>query len=117
MNNINLIGRLVKDVELKRTQTGVAVAQFNLAVDGGKEETYFFTVIAWKELAETIVKFVKKGHRVGISGRLTQRSYEKDGQKRQVHEIVAERVDFLEPKEKAEEHKEEEYDPSSDLPF
>ena len=120
MNNVNLIGRLVKDPELRRTTTGTAVVNFTVAVDGGREETFFFPIIAWKELGETIVKYVFKGHKIAISGRLTQRSYEKDGRKNQIIEVVAERVDFLEPKgetKKADEVDNQPDDRDDDMPF
>lgn len=118
MNSINLIGRLTKDPELRKTGSGISVANFQIAVDGGKEETYFFPVIVWKELADTTMKFVKKGNRVGVSGRLTQRSYEKDGRKNSIVEIVADRIDFLEPKQTQNEVKEEHIEiQTDDMPF
>lgn len=92
-------GRLVKDVELKQTTSGTRVGSFSIAVNrkyNDKEETSFFNCVAFGKTAEIIAQYVKKGHRIGIDGRLVQRSWEKDGQKRSTVEIVVENFQFLE---------------------
>lgn len=102
MNSINLIGRLTKDVELRHTQTGVPVATFTIAVEdtySQEKQAFFFNCVAWNQTAETLNKYVRKGDRVGVSGRLTQRAYEnKDKVRITLHEVVAEKIDLLEPK-------------------
>lgn len=98
------IGRLTRDPELKHTPNGVAVASFNIAVDrqfksaNGEKETDFIPVITWRGLAETCGRYLSKGKMVAVEGRLQIRTYEKDGQKRTVAEIVADNVQFLSPK-------------------
>ncbi|TCL74210.1 single-strand binding protein [Hydrogenispora ethanolica] len=102
MNHIALIGRLTRDPELRYTPNGVAVSNFDLAVDRpvpnqqGERETDFIRIIAWNKLAENVANYVKKGRLVGVEGRLQIRSYEtQDGQKRRVAEVVASQVQFL----------------------
>ena len=72
MNSIQLIGRITKDIELKQTQGGKAYCNFSLAVarDFNKEETDFINCVAWEKKAETIEKYVKKGHKFGVIGRI-----------------------------------------------
>lgn len=96
MNVCILGGRITKDLELKTTQTGKSVCQFSLAVNrfGKDKEADFFNVVAWNALAETISKYCHKGDQIFIEGRLTTRSYEKDGQKRYITEVVANSMDF-----------------------
>lgn len=102
MNHVALIGRATKDVELKYTQGGTAVASLSIAnnktwTQNGekKEQVSFFNIVAWAKLGETIAQYVKKGDRIAIEGRLQQRSWEKDGQKHSVVEVIAENVQFL----------------------
>ena len=72
MNSIQLIGRITKDIELKQTQGGKAYCNFSLAVarEFNKEETDFINCVAWEKKAETIEKYVKKGHKFGVIGRI-----------------------------------------------
>ena len=96
MNNVSLIGNLVGNPELGTTNNGKHFSKFALAVNTGKDETSFIPCVAWNETAESIVKFCKKGSKVGVSGRINQRQYEnKDGNKVNVIEIFVERCDFL----------------------
>lgn len=96
MNSINLIGRWAADVELKYTTGGKAVATARLAVKDG-DTAHFFPVVIWEKQAESVANYAgSKGRQVGVNGKLTTRSYEtKEGQKRTVIEVVANRVDFL----------------------
>lgn len=104
MNKVNLIGRTTKDIELRTTQSGKAVASFTLAVDRGiKNEdgtkiSDFISCKVWGKTAEVMSKYVLKGHRVGISGRIETGSYEKDGTKVYTTDVVVEGLDFLESK-------------------
>lgn len=102
MNFIVLIGRLTKDPELKYTPNGVAVTNFNLAVDrsftnqAGERETDFIPIVVWQKLAETCANHLAKGRMVAVTGRLQVRSYDtEDGQRRWVTEVVGSNVKFL----------------------
>ncbi|MDP2871290.1 MAG: single-stranded DNA-binding protein [Bacillota bacterium] len=105
LNRIVLIGRLVKDPELRYTPSGVPVAQFGLAVDRsfanaqGQRETDFFDIVVWRKQGELVANYLQKGRLVAIEGRLQTRTYEtQEGQRRKVYEIVADRVAFLDRK-------------------
>lgn len=84
LNNINLIGRVTKEIELRKTQTNKSVIKFTLAVDDGKDgqgnnRTQFIECQAWEGLAETIQKYVLKGDMVNINGKLINHNYENNG--------------------------------------
>lgn len=102
LNKVVLIGRLVKDPELRFTPSGVPVASFRLAVDRpftnqqGQREADFIPIVVWRKLAETCANHLHKGRLVAVAGRLQIRSYDSnDGQRRQVAEVVADEVRFL----------------------
>ena len=101
VNRIVLIGRTTKDPDMHYTGTGTPVANFTLAVDRpfqnqqGQRETDFIDCIAWRKLGETVGNHVKKGRLLAVEGRLQIRSYEKDGSRRRVAEVVADNVRFL----------------------
>ena len=101
LNRIIIMGRLVRDPELRRTQSGNAVTSFTLAVDrdfkadGGERETDFINCVAWRNTAEFVDKYFTKGRMAVVSGRLQNRSWtDKEGNKRKATEIVAESVYF-----------------------
>jgi len=99
LNHITIMGRLTRDVELRRTNSGTAVASFTLAVDRdfGKEEkeTDFIECVAWKNTAEFVSKYFSKGRMAIVSGRLQIREWtDKDGNKRKTAEVVADNVYF-----------------------
>jgi single-strand DNA-binding protein len=103
VNHIVLIGRLTRDPELRYTPNGVAVTNFDLAVDrpttnrDGEREVDFIRIITWQKTAENAAKYLNKGRLVAVEGRLQIRSYEdQGGQKRRVAEVVANQVQFLE---------------------
>lgn len=100
MNNVSLIGRLTKDVEERRTQSGTPVVSFTLAVDRRKKEddADFINCIAWDKAAETIAKYVHKGDLFGVTGYIQTRNYEKDGRMIYVTEVVTTSFQFLERK-------------------
>lgn len=114
MNSVNIMGRLVADAELRKTNSNKSVCSFRIAVDAGKDkEAYFFPVTAWNGTAENIVKYFHKGSKIAISGILTSRSYENsEGKKVSVVEILANSFDFCDEK-KAEQNSE----PVDDIPF
>ncbi|MGH2773687.1 MAG: single-stranded DNA-binding protein [Actinomycetota bacterium] len=100
-NNVTLVGNLTRDPELKYTPSGAAIAKFGLAVNrfytrntGEKvEQTDFFNVNAWRQLAENIAESLTTGTRVIVTGRIQSRSWEnEEGQKRTVVEIEADEV-------------------------
>ncbi|MBP7737534.1 MAG: single-stranded DNA-binding protein [Spirochaetes bacterium] len=103
LNKAILIGRLTRDPELRYTQSGTSVCSFSIAnnrsyVTGGekKEQVSYFNCVAWAKTGEVIAEYCKKGKRIGIEGRLQQRSYDdKDGNKRQIVEIVVDNFQFL----------------------
>ena len=101
MNKIILIGRLTRDPELKYINSGKAVANFTLAVDrpytskDGEKETDFIICQAWGSTAENLANYMTKGRQVAVDGRLQVRSYEKDGKRQWISEVVADRVEFL----------------------
>jgi single-strand DNA-binding protein len=103
LNKIILIGRLSKDPDLKYTQSGTPVASFSIATNYSygsgnekKNQVSFINCVAWKKTGELIHQYVKKGNRIAIDGRLQQRSWEKDGKKNYIVEIVVESCQFLE---------------------
>ena len=105
MNNVTLVGRLTKDVELKNTSTGVANAKFTLAVNrqfksaNGEKEVDFINFVAWRKTAEILSNYASKGSQIGITGRIQTRNYEgSDGKRVYVTEVVAESVALLDSK-------------------
>ncbi len=105
MNRVVLVGRLTRDPELRYTPNGVAVASFSLAVNRpftnqqGEREADFINIVVWRRQAENVANYLKKGSLAGVDGRLQSRSYENNqGQRVFVTEVVAESVQFLEPR-------------------
>lgn len=103
MNIVALIGRMCADAELKYLPSGVAVANFNIAVnrqfkkEGEQQTADFFPVVCFKHSAEYISKYGKKGMSISVNGRLQQRSWvQQDGTKRSVIEVMAENITLLE---------------------
>lgn len=101
LNKIVLMGRLTRDPELKRTQSGTAVTSFALAVDrdfkdqNGEKGTDFIDIVAWRNTAEFVSKYFTKGRMAVIEGRLQIREWtDKDGNKRKTAEVVADNVYF-----------------------
>lgn len=108
LNRVILIGRLTRDPELRYTTGGIAVANFTLAVDRpftnqqGEREADFIRIITWRKLAEVCAQNLGKGRLVAVDGRLQVRSYDdQNGVRRQISEVVAETVRFLDwPKDR-----------------
>lgn len=102
-NKVIIGGRLTRDPELKTTPSGVSVANFSVAVNrpykkGEKGEADFFECVAWQKTAEFITRNFYKGNTICVTGHLQQRSWEKDGVKRTVTEVVAEEACFVDAK-------------------
>ncbi|SRR6266487_2210253 len=113
-NQCIFVGRVGKDPELKQTNEGVSYCRFRLAVDSGKEEPLWLSVVAWRTLATQVEKYVKKGSLVLVSGRLSVDTYtDKQNQKQTGVEIVALDVRFLDQKPK-EDTKAQAEQPSAD---
>lgn len=105
LNKIFIMGRITKDPELRRTDSGAAVTSFSLAVDrdfkgqNGEKETDFIDVVAWRSTAEFVAKYFAKGRMAVVEGRLQIRSWkDKDGNKRSKAEVVADNVYFADSK-------------------
>ena len=105
INRVILVGRLTKDPEYRQTPNGVSVATFTLAVNRsftnsqGEREADFINVVVFRKQAENVNKYLSKGSLAGVDGRIQSRNYEnKEGQRVFVTEVVADNVQFLEPK-------------------
>ena len=102
LNKVILMGRLTKDVELRRTGSGIAVASFTIAVDrdfgkdeNGEKAVDFFDVVAWRQTGEFVSKYFSKGRMIVVDGKLQARSWtDKDGNKRKTVEVVADNCYF-----------------------
>ncbi|HBS02732.1 MAG TPA: single-stranded DNA-binding protein [Firmicutes bacterium] len=107
INSVVLVGRLTRDPELRKTNSGMSVASFTLAVDdsfrgqNGEKVTIFMPVSVWGKSADNVAKFTRKGSLVGVTGRLTQRKYVRrtDNVEVSVTEVSAASVEFLDPKD------------------
>lgn len=102
MNKVILIGNLTRDPELSTTNSGVSVCRFSIAVqrpfqnNEGERDVDFFNVVVWRGKGENVHKFLKKGSKCAVVGRLQNSSYEaNDGTKRNVTDIIADDVEFL----------------------
>ncbi|SES22569.1 single-stranded DNA-binding protein [Salipaludibacillus aurantiacus] len=105
INRVVLVGRLTKDPELRYTANGIAVASFTLAVNRpfsnqqGNREADFINCVVWRKQAENVANFLKKGSQAGVDGRIQTRSFDNnEGRRVFMTEVVAESVQFLEPR-------------------
>lgn len=103
INNVTLVGRLTRDIELKKTQSNTSVTGFTLAVNrpfSKENETQadFISCVAWEKQAEVLNDYAHKGSLIGVVGRIQVRAYEADGITRNITEVVAQSVQLLEPK-------------------
>lgn len=133
INNCIIIGRLTRDPELKKTQSGVSFIRFTLAVnrsfkdDSGETQADFISCIAWRAQAENLAKYMRQGSLIGVEGRIQTGSYESDKGTVYTTDVVANNITFLESKgsqnnngyQKQEEpqYYEQDNDLSDDLPF
>lgn len=109
INHVVLVGNLTKDPELRHTPSGTAVCQLRVASNARRKDgstgewgdkPNYFDVVIWGNQGENAAKWLSKGKKVGVSGRLDWREWEaQDGSKRQAVEIVADQVQFLSPRE------------------
>ncbi len=104
MNNVSLVGRLVKDPELRYAASGTAVCNFTIAVDRrfkkeGQPEADFIPIVTWQKTAEFVGKYFNKGMRVYVVGNIQTRSWEdQEGKKRYVTEVISNEVGFADGK-------------------
>lgn len=97
INNVTLIGRVFRDIEIKTTNSSKSVASFALAVDGyGKDaDASFIDCVAWNKAAELLAEYAPKGKQIGITGRLQTRIWEKDDIKRKATEVIIDQFQLL----------------------
>jgi len=130
MNNISIVGRITKDLKLLKTPNKVSVCRFNVAVASelktadGEKKADFFICVAWRDMAEKIAKFFKKGYPIGVIGSMNSREYQtEDGRTQLVWELNVKNFSFVgsnEPQEKdkpADELAPLDDEESEDLPF
>lgn len=132
MNKVCLTGRITKDVELRQTQSGISNVSFSLAVDRGYKDPQgnrladFINCVAWRQQAEFLANYVKKGYMLAVEGQIQTRNYQNNqGQTIYVTEVICDRVENLQPKESQEERNlsatypqhNTNYVDDSDLPF
>lgn len=115
MNNVQLLGRLTKDIELAQAKSKKVYGRFTLAVQNG-EDTMFIDCVAFDKLAETIEKYVKKGNRLLVEGSLNVSTYEdKDGNNRKSTNVFVNKITFIESASSKDEKKKTKKD--DELPF
>nr|DAL35916.1 MAG TPA_asm: Single strand binding protein [Caudoviricetes sp.] len=130
LNNIVIMGRLTRDPELRRTQSGTAVTSFTMAVDrdfksqSGEKETDFIDVVAWRNTGEFAAKYLAKGRMAAVEGRIQVRDWQdKEGNRRKSVEVVADNVYFADskrdskPQESRDDQEFDEIEDDGDLPF
>lgn len=105
INNVCLVGRLTRPVDLRYTSNGTAFGSFSLAIDrtyknqAGEKETDFINCVIWRKPAVNLSNFTKKGSLLGVEGRLQTRNYENhEGKKVYITEVLVENFSLLEPK-------------------
>ena len=98
MNCIQIVGRITRDPELKKSNSGKAYIRFSLAVDRpfSKDEVDFINCVGFGKTAELIGEYLRKGHKLGVVGTLQQSSYESNGEKRITYNVIINSFDFLE---------------------
>ena len=107
INRVVLVGRLTRDVEVRKTASGLSVATFTVACDrrvargqdgNNQQSADFISCVAWRQAADFLGSYAHKGALVGVEGRIQTRNYDRDGQKVYVTEIVCDTVNLLESK-------------------
>ena len=124
LNHIDIQGRLTKDPDLRYTQSNTPVISFSVACErdyvpaGQQRETDFIDVVAWKQTAEFVSKYFQKGSLIVVSGRIQNRDWtDRDGSKRRITEVIADRVYFCDSKRKEDSGFSEVDDFGDDPPF
>ena len=120
INNVVLVGRLTRDIELRKTQSGLSVASFTVACDrrlsqeqrnNNEQSADFINCVAWRGSADFLGKYAHKGDTVGVEGRIQTRNYDRDGQRVYVTEVLANSVNLLHSKQTAQPQEQASYKP------
>lgn len=120
INNVVLVGRLTKDIELRRTQSGLSTTTFTLACDrrlsaeqknNGAQSADFINCVAWRGSADFLSSYAHKGDTVGVEGKLQTRSYDRDGQMVYITEVLANSVNLLHSKQTVQSQEQASYEP------
>ena len=122
INSVVLVGRLTKDIELRKTQSGLSVASFTVACDrrlsqaqknNNEQSADFINCVAWRGSADFLGKYVRKGDTVGVEGKIQTRNYDRDGQRVYVTEVLANSVNLLHSKQTAQSQEQASYEPQA----
>ena len=122
INNVVLVGRLTKDIELRKTQSGLFVASFTVACDSllsqeqrnnNEQSADFINCVAWRGSADFLGKYAHKGDTVGVEGRIQTRNYDRDGQRVYVTEVLANSVNLLHSKQPVQTQEQASYEPQA----
>lgn len=122
INSVVLVGRLTKDIELRKTQSGLSVASFTVSCDrrlsqaqknNNEQSADFINCVAWRGSADFLGNYAHKGDTVGVEGRLQTRSYNRDGQRVYVVEVLANSVNLLHSKQTAQSQEQASYEPQA----
>ena len=120
INSVVLVGRLTKDIELRKTQSGLSVVSFTVACDrrlsqeqknNNEQSADFINCVAWRGSADFLGKYARKGDTVGVEGRIQTRSYDRDGQRVYVTEVLANSVNLLHSKQTVQSQEQASYEP------
>lgn len=120
INSVVLVGRLTKDVELRKTQSGLSVASFTVACDrrlsqeqrnNNEQSADFISCVAWRGSADFLGKYARKGDTVGVEGKIQTRNYDRDGQRVYVTEVLANSVNLLHSKQTVQSQEQASYEP------
>ena len=122
INSVVLVGRLTKDIELRKTQSGLSVASFTVACDrrlsqeqknNNEQSADFINCVAWRGSADFLGKYARKGDTVGVEGKIQTRNYDRDGQRVYVTEVLANSVNLLHSKQTAQSQEQASYEPQA----
>ena len=120
INNVVLVGRLTRDIELRKTQSGLSVASFTIACDrrllqeqrnNNEQSADFINCVAWRGSADFLGNYAHKGDTVGVEGRIQTRTYDRDGQRVYVVEVLANSVNLLHSKQAVQSQEQASYEP------
>ena len=120
INSVVLVGRLTRDVELRKTQSGLSVASFSVACDrrlsqeqknNGEQSADFINCVAWRGSADFLGKYARKGDTVGVEGKIQTRNYDRDGQRVYITEVLANSVNLLHSKQTVQPQEQASYEP------
>ena len=117
MNNVNLVGRLVREPELKYGKDGKAILKSSVAVNRNKEQTDFINIVAFGKTAELIAEYHNKGDLIALSGAIWTGSYEKEGAKVYTFEVCVNQITFVKSLGKKEETETKQDGASENWPF